>query len=160
MTRLVNRSELKSYMNTGTTETPVWSLIGEGFTALSENKNPKTYARRYVHENFDRTDVMGYAPSIPFTADVYEDDPVMNKIREIYDSEAVGTDAQVEILSVREYEYETETPTVFEAIKRTYSTVCDKMGDGTDALQIGGTFYAVGEMTEGTFTSGTFTPAA
>lgn len=148
--RLVTRDELKSYMNTGTSAAPVWSLIGEGFTALSENKNPKTYARKYIHERTERTDVIGYAPSVPFTADVHTVDPVITKIQEIYNGEKVGADAQVEILTVREWD-ESATAGTYNAIKRTYSTVCDKEGDGTDALVISGTFHAVGELTKGTF---------
>lgn len=153
--RIVTRDELKSYMNTGTSATPVWSLIGEGFTALSENKNPKTYARKYIHERTERTDVIGYAPSVPFTADVHTVDPVITKIQEIYNNEKVGADAQVDILTVREWD--PVATKGFSAIKRTYSTVCDKEGDGTDALVISGTFHAVGELTKGSFDGTLFT---
>ncbi|MEG1892102.1 MAG: hypothetical protein RR301_11820 [Clostridia bacterium] len=157
--RLVTRDELKSYMNTGTSAVPVWSLIGEGFTALSENKNPKTYARKYIHERTERTDVIGYAPSVPFTADVHTVDPVIAKIQEIYNGEKVGADAQVEILTVREWDIGTVVGT-YKAIKRTYSTVCDKEGDGTDALVISGTFHAVSNISNGTFDGDKFTAAA
>ena len=156
--RLIHRDELKSYMNTGTTETPVWSLIGEGFTALSESKNPKTYARKYVHMRNEITDVIGYAPSIPFTADEHTVDPVIAKIKTIYNGELVGADAQVEILTVRTWDAASEG--VYNAIKRTYSIVCDKEGDGTDALQISGTFYAVSALEAGTFTESSSTYAA
>lgn len=157
--RLVTRDELKSYMNTGTAAAPVWSLIGEGFTALSESKNPKTYARKYIHERTERTDVIGYAPSVPFTADVHTVDPVITKIQAIYNDEKVGADAQVEIITVREWEPATGAENTFNAIKRTYSTVCDKEGDGTDALVISGTFHAVSEITRGTFDGTDFTAA-
>jgi hypothetical protein len=158
--RLVRRDEMKSYMNTGTTATPVWSLIGEGFTSYAESKNPKTYARKYVHERNERTDVLGYSPSVPFSADVYTVDPVITKIMTIYNTEAVGADAQVEIVTARQWDPVVATPGSYNAIKRTYSIVCDKAGDGTEALQIGGTFYAVGAQTVGKFSGTAFTADA
>jgi hypothetical protein len=157
--RLVRRDEMKSYMNTGTSTTPVWSLIGEGFTSYAENKNPKTYSRKYVHERHERTDVLGYAPSVPFSADVYTVDPVIERIMTIYNGELVGADAQVEIVTSREWDPATTPAGSFNAIKRNYSVVCDKEGDGTEALQIGGTFYAVGAQIEGTFSGTAFTAA-
>ena len=47
---IATRYELLSYMNTGTKEAPVWSLIGEGFSDLTENLNPKTKDSHYIHQ--------------------------------------------------------------------------------------------------------------
>ena len=68
---LVLRYKFKSYMNTGTSAAPTWSLIGEGFTSLKEAKNPTEYSRKYVHEKTERTDVVGYATQIDYTTDTY-----------------------------------------------------------------------------------------
>lgn len=156
--KLVARAELKSYMNTGTAETPVWTLIGEGFTSVSESKNPKEYSRQYVHEATERTDVIGYAPSIAYSCDTYTENAVIAKIRAVTDQELVGTAAQVEILNVNEFsDSGSGTTHAYEAYKRTYAIVPDAKGDGTDALIYSGNFRAVGDIVAGTFNGEAFT---
>ncbi|MDE6502057.1 MAG: hypothetical protein K2L10_08240 [Ruminococcus sp.] len=41
----------------------------EGFTDLGYSQNPKEYSRQYVDEEFERTDIVGYAPSISYSFD-------------------------------------------------------------------------------------------
>ncbi len=158
-TGLVTRNKRQSYMNTGTVNSPTYSLIGEGFTSLAESKNPSEYSRHYVHEATERTDVTGYAPSIAYALDVYSDDPCIQKIIEITDKEAVGTEAQVEIVNVNLFE-EAATSGSYVAYKRNYAVVPGNVGEGTDALNYTGTFKAVGDAVKGTFVAAnkTFTP--
>lgn len=101
--KLVNRSEVRSYMDTSTTGQPSFALMGEGFTSLSESKNPQEYSRKYVHENTERTDVVGYAPSLAYSVDVYTNNPVIKRITDVTDKELVGNDAQVDIVTVELY---------------------------------------------------------
>lgn len=155
---LVLRYKFKSYMNTGTAETPVWSLIGEGFTSLKEAKNPKEYSRKYVNESTERTDVVGYATQIDYTADTYTDNPVISKIAEVSDKELTGTAAQVEILNVNEFQNSgTSGAASYKAYKRVYAIIPDAKGDGTDALVYSGSFKAVGDIVPGTFDGNKFT---
>lgn len=149
-TGLVTRNKRQSYMNTGTVNSPAYSLIGEGFTSLAESKNPSEYSRHYVHEATERTDVTGYAPSIAYALDVYSDDPCIQKIIEITDKEEVGAAAQVEVVNVNLFEPGTTTGT-YVAYKRSYAVVPGNVGEGTDALNYTGTFKAVGDAIKGTF---------
>lgn len=43
----------------------------KGFTDQSTSKNPKEYARQYVDELFEQTDVVGYSPSTSYGFDQY-----------------------------------------------------------------------------------------
>ena len=161
VSELVLRASFKSYMNTGTSTSPTWSLIGEGFTSLKEAKNPTEYSRKYVHEKTERTDVVGYATQIDYTTDTYTENPVINKIADVTDNERTGTDAQVEILNVNEFQDSGSSGThAYAAFKRTYAIIPDAKGDGTDTLVYSGSFKAVGDINNGTFDGTTFTAAS
>lgn len=159
---LVNRSDLLSYMDVGTSGSESWSLIGEGFTTFTESKNAQEYERHYVHERSSRTDVVGYAPSIEYATDYYTQNPVIAKVAKVTDEELVGSDAQVDICHVHTWDVKTpaedETPATCVAYKRRYAVIPDAKGDGTDALIYSGSFRAVGDVVKGTFNGTTFTP--
>lgn len=164
--KLVTRSELRSYMNVGTAATPSYELIGEGFTSMSESKNPKEYSRQYVHESTERTDIIGYAPSIAYSTDMYTNNAVIAKVRQVTDEELVGVDAQVDIVNVDMFDTTTQTienaeVEVCKAYKRTYAIIPDNKGDGTEALIYSGTFKAVSEKVIGYWNAAnnTFTAA-
>ena len=155
---IVKRADRQHYMNTGTKEIPVWSLIGEGFTEFTESKNAVSYQRRYIHEATKRTDITGYAPEIDYELEVYSDNPVIGKLRLITDREMTGEDAKVEVICVDLFD-ETENAGIYNAVKREYSVIPDECGDGTDALCYTGTMKAVGDIIAGVFAkaSGSFT---
>lgn len=157
--RLVQRNQWASYMDTGTDGTEEYNLMGDGFTSLTENKNPKEYSRQYVNMATEATDVVGYAPSIAYTCDVYSGDPCIQKIMKITDNEYVGADAQVNIVNVNLW---SGAEGAREATRRKYSVIPDSKGDGTDALVISGNFKAVGDIEKGTFNESTkkFTAAS
>ena len=71
---LAMRNQWAAYMDTavttsGSTHTPSFNLMGEGFTDLSESKNPTEYSRKYIHEQSERTDVTGFAPAMAYSMD-------------------------------------------------------------------------------------------
>lgn len=154
MKRLVQRKAWASYMNTGTGAAPVWSRIGEGFTDLEQTMKAIEYGRHYVHEQTERRDVLGYAPSIAYSCDVYTGDPVIERICKVTDEELTGSDAQVDIISVNEYE---PTANGHVAYRRTWTIVPDSKGAGVEALVITGMFAAVGDARRGVFNGTSFT---
>ena len=151
---LVTRDQWRAFMNTGTGETPEYHLIGEGFTSFAEAKNPKEYSRQYVHEKTERTDVVGFAPSIAYSADMHSGDPCVERVVKAHDEEQIGNDARVDILVFNMWEKGTGD-TSYVAYKRTYAIVPDSKGDGTEALIYSGNLKAVGESEKGTATIGT-----
>ena len=157
--RLVNRNEWAAYAEVpGEGGTKTYYLIGEGFTSLTESKNPKEYSRQYVHEKTERTDVTGYATSLAYTCDTYSEDPVIQHIVKVTDKEFVGTEAQIKVCSVNMWVTD-GGETVHEAYERTYAIIPDSKGDGNDALVYSGTLRAASDAVEGTFdtASKTFT---
>lgn len=157
---LVLRFQFEAYMMCGSGNDAAYQLIGEGFTNLPESKNPKEYSRKYVNYKTEKTDVIGYSPSIAYSCDVILNDPVVSEIVEITDGEYLGTAAHRDIVSVNCWEEESEGE--FKAVKRTYAVIPDGKGDGTDALIYTGTMKAVSDRIEGTFnrTTKTFTPSS
>ncbi len=147
--KLISRDQWKAYMDVGSAGASAAALIGEGFTSFSESKNPKEYSRQYIHERTERTDVVGYASSIAYSTDVYSEDPVILKIMEITDHEYIGTDAQVTIWLVNEWEAAEDGK--MSAYERRYAVIPDGKGDGTDAMIYTGTLKAVGDLVPGSW---------
>ena len=148
---LVMRADLAHYMDTSATTTPSYSRIGEGFTDFTESKNAQEYTRQYIDEQTQTTDVVGYSPSIAYSADIYSDDPVCQKIVAITDGELIGEEAQVEIVTADESTI-SSTVTTCTGYKRTYSVIPDQKGSGVQQLVYTGTLRAVGDQVVGTWT--------
>ncbi len=151
---LVLRCQFESYMKCGI-NTPSFYLIGEGFTAFPEAKNPVEYTRKYINDKTERTDVIGYAPSISYSCDAIKDDPCVQKIMEITDKEYLGVNTYVEIVNVNCWEQTNSNE--YKACKRTYAVIPDTKGDGTEALIYSGTLKAVSDPVYGAFNRSTFT---
>lgn len=71
-----------------------------GFDSLGVSKNPIEYSRKYVDEQFERTDVTGYSPSMEFSFDRILGDAVHDDILDIFNKELTGSDAVREIVIV------------------------------------------------------------
>ena len=137
---LAMRNQWAAYMDTakttsGSAHTPSFNLMGEGFTDLSESKNPTEYSRKYIHEQSERTDVTGFAPAMAYSMDYYTSDPVCMCIREITDQEKIGSDAQRDIVLVDLFDPDT----------------------GTEALIYSGNLKAAGDIIKGKFAVSTKT---
>ncbi|MEG0904446.1 MAG: hypothetical protein RSD97_09685 [Lachnospiraceae bacterium] len=124
-----------------------------GFTSLTESKESKEYSRQYVDEETERTDVVGYATGVDYEFDRHTNTPVHSILAEIADEEIVGTDAQVNIVTVDLFEPVGTDANVCKARMRTYSVIPDSSGDGTDALIYSGSLKAAGEITHGSATT-------
>ncbi len=145
--KLVGRHKRLSFMKT---DGNTYTRMSE-FTSLSEAKESKEYSRQYVDEPTERSDVVGYATGVSYEFDRHTDTPVHARLAEISDNEIVGTEAQVEIVTVDLFE--TNQDGSCKARKRVYSVIPDSSGDGTDALIYSGTLKAAGEIIKGSATS-------
>ncbi|MCL2517926.1 MAG: hypothetical protein FWF15_05125 [Oscillospiraceae bacterium] len=155
------RNEQKNYMDVGTFATPNYAYINEGFTDFSESKNSVEYARTYIGDKSERTNVTGYAPSVSYACDVYDEDPVVQAVVEITDKEMLGSDTERDIVQYNTFDEETAGSGIYKAIKRRWAVIPDSKagGVGTDALIYTGAMKAVGAIIEGSFdiSSKTFT---
>ncbi len=159
---LIMRYQWASYLGclstSGQTTTETFNLIGEGFTSFPENKNPQEYTRKYINYQTEKSDVIGYAPSIDYSCDCISDDPVVQEIVKIHDGELVGDDTHRTVIAVNLWESSGEN--TYKAYKRTFAIIPGQKGDGTDALIYTGTMKAVSDVVPGTFNTSTktFTP--
>ena len=94
---LVMRYQFESYMKCSD---DAFHLIGEGFTAFPLALNPKEYTRKYIHDKTERSDVIGYAPSVSYSCDMIKGDPCVQEIVKITNNELVGNDTHREIVNV------------------------------------------------------------
>ena len=159
---LIMRYQWAAYMGIlsgSSPQTETFNLIGEGFTSFPESKNPKEYTRKYVSDKTERSDVIGYAPSIAYSCDTISDDPVVQEIVKITDGELIGDDTHRTVISVNLWEPvgSGSSSTSYKAYKRTYAIIPGNKGDGTDALIYSGTMKAVSDVVEGTFDTSTKT---
>ncbi len=145
MPELVKRSDKKAFYGVPSNEGVVYTRM-KYFTEMSTSKNPKEYSRQYLDEDMERTDVVGYSPSMSFNFDEHTDDPVLSDIVDIIDNELLGTDAHREIIMV---DFSKLSEGGYEAVKRKFAVIADSEGDGTDAYTYSGNMKAVGEIVKG-----------
>ncbi|MDE6848110.1 MAG: hypothetical protein K2J44_02025 [Ruminococcus sp.] len=117
----------------------------EGFTDLSYSQNPKEYSRQYVDEEFERTDIVGYAPSISYSFDRYTNNEVLADIVKITENEYVGDLMKRRIVTVDPSGVGSGDGN---AKMREYSVIPDTNGDSTDCLTYSGNFKARGALTD------------
>ncbi len=144
---LITRNAMRSYMECD----GIYCEIGEGFTEFTESKNPREYARQYVNEAVERTDVVGFASAVSFAFDVYDEDPVAEKLLSVTLSEAVGDAAVVTVVTAFLHRASASRTGQVEAVRRTFSVCPGRLGSGTDALICAGTLKAHGMCEYGTF---------
>ena len=119
----------------------------QGFTALSINKNPKTYKRRYVDEPYEQNDVVGYTPEVSYTFDRFTGNAVHDDIVKITDGEMTGDDAFRSIILV---DMTAPSGSSYPAIKREFAVISDSEGGDSEVYSYSGTFKVKGEIIVGT----------
>lgn len=122
----------------------------EGFTSLSTSKSPKEYSRQYVDEDFERSDITGYATAVAYALDRYDGNKVIDDIISIHEDEKIGQEAvrtivQVDMTTAEHIGGSRWTAT---AKMRDYTVVPDADGDTTDCMTYSGNFKTRGEMEE------------
>lgn len=142
MDRLVIRSKKVAFMETNDGD----FVRMKGFTALATNKNPEEYTRKYVDEDSERTDVVGMSVSMDYEFDLFEDNPVHQKIVSISDEERLGDDAVVNIVVVDFTKKEGEG---YVATKRPFAVIPETEGDSDEAYTYSGTLRVNGNRVKG-----------
>lgn len=121
-----------------------------GFTDFSMSKNPTEYSRKYVDEESERNDVVGYNPSISFAFDRFSGDTVHEDMVAIADNESIGSDAVRSIVIVDLSEKSGEA---YAAKKRDFSVIPDSEGNDSDTYTYSGSLKANGKVISGSATS-------
>lgn len=151
--KLVTRDKKVAFMAVGGKDETIFTRMTK-FTSMSKSSNPVEYSRTYVDEAAERSDVTGYAPSIAYGFDQYENNEVHNDIISITEGEKVGDDAIRTILIVDFTAPVTASDTTkYKAVKRNYSVIPDSDGGDENAYTYSGNFKASGAKEEVTVTS-------
>ncbi len=152
----VKRSQFKTFLNTGTTQAPTWSLLGDGITSGSISYNPQTAEEIYIHQDSGTTEVESYKPNMPVEATVIKGDAAFDFIDNLRRTRAVLTAAHAEIVNV--WLYEPPTAGAYPAEKQAVSIQIDEFGgDGGAAAKIKYTINYLGDPVAGTFNPETST---
>lgn len=142
----LKRSEKLAFLAVSGNEGTTYHRL-KNFTEFSVSKNPVNYSRQYIDEDFERNDVVSYAPSISYSFDYDNENPAHSVIVEITDNEATGDRALVDIVFV-DISDNPESECV--ASLRQWSLIPDKEGSDSDAYDYSGTFRANGKRVSGT----------
>jgi len=149
---LVKRSDKVAFYGvpSGTPGTIAYHRM-RSFTDSSTSKNAKEYSRQYTDEDFERTDLIGFSPSMAYGFDQYTDNPVHDDIVALTDNETLGTAAIRSIIIVDMTDFTTVAEvTTYAARKRDFTVIPDSEGDSTDAYTYSGTLKSNGPIAKGT----------
>lgn len=159
-TTTVKRSLVKTFLNTGTSAVPIWSLIGDGATTGTINYNPKTLEEFYISQDTGSTLVESYKPILPIEATAKVGDTVFAYVDKLRKDRAVLAAAQTEIVNV--WLYETPALNEYPAERQPVSVAIEEFGGaGGSVIKIKYSVNYLGDAIKGTFNPGTlaFTPS-
>lgn len=152
------RSSFQLLINTTPKSSATYALVGEGVTELSIAYNPQTNTEQYIHQDSANTELTGYQPNAPVTAQVVKGDDAFDYINEMRRNLPIGPDAHTDVVLVDIFEEPTGGS--YPATKQPVSIQIDSYGGpATDPLSVGYTINWRGNGVDGTFnpTTKTFT---
>jgi len=150
----IMRHKVQHYLNTGTTESPVWSLINEGVSSLTMNYNPEIEEEAYIADTASTKYTTGLGVETAFDMNRIKGDAANDKIFGLVWARSIGTAADSELVTINMAS--TPTGTVYPAVRETVNIIYNSMGDeALKPLKIGVTLAHQGNPIKGTFnTSG------
>lgn len=139
------RSQLATFLNTGTSASPTYNLIGDGVAELELSYNPQSTTERFINQDSATTEVTDYQINASVSQQVIKGDPIYDFINELRKKRAVMSDAHTDIINVNKL----DTPIsegVYPAEKQKVSIQIDSFGGAaSDPLSIGYTINYVGD---------------
>lgn len=144
---MIKRSEKLAFMEVKDGESSVFKRM-TGFTEFSISKNPKEYSRKYIDEDMERSEVVGYSPAISYKFDTDPENAVHQLLSAVADRELVGQDAECNIV-VADLSALDENGAA-KAIMRKFSIIPNNEGDDKDTYTVSGSFKASGVKIFGT----------
>lgn len=133
------------------TEANLYALVGDGVTELSIAYNPQTSTNQYIHQDTATTEITGYQPNAPVTAQVIKGDPAFEFINEMRKALPVLSDAYTSVVMVDVFETP-ESANTYKAQRQQVSIQIDSYGGpASDPLSIGYTINWRGDSEQGSF---------
>lgn len=151
------RHQIADYLNTGTSQSPEWSLLGAGVTALDENPSAKIETTAYVSDRSASGTITGYENVFPFETQLISDEPAIRFIYDVARDQKTGSEAETDYVRVELFDPE-GGGTTFPARKfRVAVEVSSVAGEGTAVVAVSGNLHQVGNFVKGTFDTSTKT---
>ena len=147
---MIKRSEKLAFMEVMDGGSKVYKRM-TGFTEFSLSKNPKEYSRKYIDEDMERSEVVGYSPAISYKFDTDPDNGVHQFLSKVADYELLGENAECNIIVA---DLSTiDNGGAAKAIMRRFSVIPQNEGDDKDTYTFSGSLKAAGAKTFGTVTT-------
>lgn len=149
------RSFFLMMLNTTPKETAAsYATVGDGVTELTANYNPQTSTEQFIHQDSATTELTGYQPNAPVTAQVVKTDPAFQFVNGLRKKRAIGSDAHTDVVLIDKYDIDAagsaEGP--FPAERQPVSVQIDSYGGpASDPLSISYTVNWRGDGETGTF---------
>lgn len=147
---MIKRSEKLAFMEVGDGDNKVFKRM-TGFTEFSLSKNPKEYSRKYIDEDMERSEVVGYSPAISYKFDTDPENSVHQFLTKVADYELLGEDAECNIIVADLSSADAQGSA--KAVMRKFSIIPQNEGDDRDTYTVSGSFRAAGNKTFGTVTT-------
>lgn len=153
------------YLDTSTTDSPVYSLMGLGFTQLDENPNAVVDEKAYINDKAKTKNITGYGASFPFTSDVYTDEMAITTILAIGEGQLTGSNAIRKYIRTKFLVDANGDPITTSVQARLFNVTVEVTGitgAGTESLVVAGNLHQRGDFVPGTFNLSTkaFTEAS
>lgn len=121
------------------------------FTEFSVSKNAKEHTSKYIDEDFERSEVVGYAPSASYKFDYEHGNLGHEVLVNISDKELTGNEAKVmiAIVDMTRNSVASNVDGVYPCKLREFSVVPSSEGDDSDIYTYSGTLKAIGATEDG-----------
>ena len=151
----IPRSRLRTFLNTGTRTTPVWSLCGDGITDQTISYNPQTEEEQYIHQDTGSTDIVAYRPTIATPMTAFKGDPVFEYVDDIRINRKVLSEASSEVCIVYMYKSDSDGTSYVAERNDCSIQVDDFGGPAGESATLNFTINLKGDPVYGTFNPST-----
>ena len=160
MTAKIMRYQQADYINTATTGTETYALMGAGFKTLDESPSPQVEKEAFICDKVKSASTDSYEPSFAFDTYLIKDETAIMTLYKVGHDQLTGADAERDYVRVDLYD-----PVSGEGNANTYNArkfrvaveVTDCSGEGAKPLGCKGNLNQVGDMIPGTFNTSTKT---
>ena len=163
-TNAVLRNMIADYLNIGTSDAPVWELMGTGFNTLDENPQAQMDTKAYISDRAATSIIKGYKTQFPFDTDLIESEKAVMALYNIGRNQLQGGMAELEYCRVEVFLPATPAVDgVHPARKfRVAVEVSGITGAGAEVIHVAGNLNNVGDFVDGQFdiNARAFDPAA
>lgn len=151
------REKLMHFFNIGTAGTPVYVLLGDGITSLTEEFNPESETKQYINQANGTTNIKSYTPSISVEKEYIKDEELQQWIDKKIKVLPTGTEAESDYVRINIMEKPTSNGE-YPAVKRKCSYQFDNIGgDAGTELKNSMTLGGIGDGIQGFFNVATKT---